>query len=214
MVYLIHNIQHMLTSVPQMIRHDMLMKAIRNVADIDVYSNSPQENKFKLPNKYNRDYYDDGHTNGYSSLEYFCFYKYSGCEYVEPTFNKIHWTVDAPPTIAYNRDNDRWADDDKSLFLVTLSISCSSDVTDTLISTGKKQVQFCTINAPGPDNAIWHAMNRSTNKLVRKAEYAKTNVYSESASVRAIVTGSSNVNYQVWVISRSIDAEIDWTPVN
>ena len=181
---------------------------------------------FLPPNKYNRDYYENGHETGASAIVYFCLYKSTGMlpDYpFFPKFHPIHWTVDSPPTISYFRhmklymdrvletddvptiSNTEWPDD-FDLYTVTVVIqgikrSYPKAITmpdgDIIFENGRF-VQYCQIRAPNPNLALWNAMNNSKNSLVRKSQYAYTQC-SSMASLIDTYQIANDIEYNVRV---------------
>tara|TARA_B100000767_G_scaffold268936_1_gene290011 strand:- start:3622 stop:4284 length:663 start_codon:yes stop_codon:yes gene_type:complete len=161
------------------IQHTELMTAIRNtMVPLGVKTISAVTG-FLPPNKYNRDYYNNGHESGASAITYFCYHKSIDVGHYFPTFEPISWSVDSPPKIAYYRDMGHFHSSDFEWYLITLVIQKikqsyppSTIIQDGFIFNNGRLVQYCRINAPDRSLAIWNAMNNSKNIIVRKSQYA------------------------------------------
>ncbi|AET42439.1 hypothetical protein EXVG_00412 [Emiliania huxleyi virus 202] len=199
-------------SLHTIIQRTELMKAIRkSMAPLEVKTISAVTG-FLPPNKYNRDYYNDGHESGASAIAYFCYHKSIDVGHYFPTFEPISWSVDSPPKISYYRDMSYFHSPEFEWYTITLVIqeikkSYPPSIMmpdDSFIFNNGRLVQYCRIKAPDPTLAIWNAMNNSKNSIVRRSQYG----YTQKTLTTALIDTShtyNGVEYNVRVKSVLVD---------
>ena len=203
------------------IHHAELMKNIRKVmAPLEVKTISAVSG-FLPPNKYNRDYYNNGHESGASAIAYFAYHKAIDVKHYFPTFEPISWSVGSPPKISYYRDTNHFHSSEFEWYTVTLVIqeikrsypTATTMPDDSIIFNNGRLVQYCRIKAPDPSLALWNAMNNSKNGIVRKSQYACTQC-SLTASLIDTSCTYNGVEYNVRVKSVLVNEEsTEWITV-